>query len=115
MFVQLSMNKTGQITGAYTNVLTGEKEPVAGQIDKATQRVAFHLGKNTDSVVEAGAYNLTQDAASCEVYFGKTKPQTWLLVRLPEPKVPDAPTPVRMTSTPESTGDAGSANTKLNN
>jgi hypothetical protein len=99
MFVQLSVNKTGQISGAYTNVLTGEKDPIAGQIDQATQRVAFHLGKNTDSVVEAGAYNLTQDVASCKVYFGKAKPQTWLLVRLPAPKVPDAPTPVPLTST----------------
>jgi hypothetical protein len=115
MFVQLSVNKTGQISGAYTNVLTGEKEPVAGQIDKATQRVAFHLGKNTDSVVEAGAYNLTQDVASCKVYFGKAKPQTWLLVRLPAPKVPEAPTPLPLTSTPASTGNAAAANTKLTN
>jgi hypothetical protein len=116
MFVQLSVNKTGQISGAYTNVLTGEKEPVAGQIDKATQRVAFHLGKNTDSVVEAGAYNLTQDVASCKVYFGKAKPQTWLLVRLPAPKVPEAPTPLPLTSTSASTGNAAAAaNTKLTN
>jgi hypothetical protein len=49
MFVQLSVDKTGQISGAYTNVLTGEKNPIADQIDKATQRIAFHLGKNTDS------------------------------------------------------------------
>jgi hypothetical protein len=115
MFVQLSVNKAGQISGAYTNVLTGEKEPVAGQIDKATQRVAFHLGKNTDSVVEAGAYNLTQDVASCKVYFGKAKPQTWLFVGLPAPKTPDAPTPVRVTSTSASTGNAGAVNTKLAN
>ena len=107
MFVQLSVNKAGQISGAYTNVLTGEKEPVAGQVDKATQRVAFHLGKNTDSVIEAGAYNLTQDVASCKVYFGKANPQTWLLVRLPTPKMPDAPTPVVVQSTPAPTGNAG--------
>ena len=112
MFVQLSVNKAGQISGAYTNALTGEKEPVAGQIDKATQRVAFHLAKNTDSVVEAGAYNLSQDVASCKVYFGKAKPQTWLLVRLPESKVSDAPTPERLTSTPATTGNAGAVNTK---
>ena len=107
MFVQLSVNKAGQISGAYRNVLTGEKEPVAGQINKATQRVAFHLGKNTDSVIEAGACNLTQDVASCKVYFGKGEPQTWLLVRLPAPKMPNTPTPVPLTSTPASTGNAG--------
>jgi hypothetical protein len=107
MFVQLSVNKTGQISGAYTNVLSGEKEPVTGQIDRATQRVAFRLGKNTDSVIEAGAYNLTQDVASCEVYFGKDKPQTWLLVRLPAPKMPNVPTPVAVKSTPAQTGTPG--------
>jgi hypothetical protein len=107
IFVQLSVNKTGQISGAFTNVLSHEKEPVAGQIDKATQRVAFHLGTNTDSVIEAGAYNLTQDVASCQVYFGKGKPQTWLLVRLPAPEMPDAPTPVAVTSTPAPAGNAG--------
>jgi hypothetical protein len=115
MFVQLSVNKAGQISGAYTNVLTGEKEPVAGQINKATQRVAFHLGKNTDSVIEAGAYNLTQDVASCKVYFGTGKPQTWLLVRLPAPKMPDAPTRVAVKSTPAPTGNAGAVNPNLNN
>jgi hypothetical protein len=52
MFVQLSVNKTGQISGAYSNVLTCEKEPVTGQIDKATQRVAFRLGKDANSVIE---------------------------------------------------------------
>jgi len=107
MFVQLSVNKTGQISGAYTNVVSGEKEPVTGQIDRATQRVAFHLGKNADSVIEAGAYNLTQDVASCEVYFGKAKPQTWLLVRLPAPKMPNAPTPVAVQSILAPTGSAG--------
>jgi hypothetical protein len=108
MFVQLSVDKAGQISGAYTNVLTGEKEPVSGQIDKATQRVAFHLGNNTNSVVEAGADNLTQNVASCRVDFGKGKPQTWLLVRLPAPQLPQTPTPVAATSTPGSTGSAAS-------
>jgi hypothetical protein len=88
-----------------THALKRWKEPVAGQIDKATQRVAFHLGKNTDAVIEAGAYNLTQDVASCKVYFGKGKPQTWLLVRLPAPKMPNAPTRVAVKSTPAPTGN----------
>ena len=108
MFVQLSVNKTGQLSGAYTNVLSGEKAPVVGQIDKATQRIAFRLGTNANTVVEAGAYNLTQEVAGCRVYFGKAPPQTWLLVRLPAPKLPDTPTPVAATSTPASTGKPGS-------
>jgi hypothetical protein len=43
--------------------------PVVPSVIRATQRVAFHLGNNPDSLIEAGAYNLTQDVASCQIYF----------------------------------------------
>jgi hypothetical protein len=107
IFVQLSVNRSGQIPGAYTNVLTGEKGPIAGQIDKATQRVAFHLGTSTGSVIEAGANNLTQDVTSCKVYLGTEKPQTWLLVRLPAPKIPSEPTSMPAKSNPVPTDNGG--------
>lgn len=101
MFLQLSVNKAGTISGAYANVLSGEKEPVAGQIDKATQRVAFHIGNTQaggnpkeQTVIEAGAYNLTQDVATCFVRFGTENGQTWLMVRLPGPTMPNVPTQV---------------------
>ncbi len=45
-------------------------------------------------IVEAGAYNLTQDVASCFVRFGAGRAQTWLMVRLPAPTMPTAPTPI---------------------
>ena len=101
MFLQLSVNKAGTISGAYANVLSGEKEPVVGQIDKANQRAAFRIGNTQGSgntseqtVIEAGAYNLTQDVASCAVRFESGKAQTWLMVRLPAPTIPNAPTPI---------------------
>jgi hypothetical protein len=101
MFLQLSVNKAGAISGAYANVLSGEKEPVVGQIDKATQRAAFHIGNtqgtgntNQQTVIEAGAYKLTQDVASCFVRFGAGQAQTWLMVRLPAPTMPTVPTPI---------------------
>ena len=99
MFLQLSTNKAGLISGAYVNVLSGEKEPVAGQIDKTTQRAAFRIGNAQGAenalqrtVIETGGYNLTQDVASCFVRFGTGQPQTWLMVRLPAPTMPNAPT-----------------------
>ena len=98
MFMQLSVNKNGVISGAYSNVLTGEKEPVAGQIDRATQKAAFHFGTNRTTIIETGAYNLTQDLASCFVRFGTAQLQTWLLVRLPAPVMPTAPTQISSTS-----------------
>jgi hypothetical protein len=92
MFMQLSVNKGGVISGAYSNVLTDEKEQVVGRIDKATQKAAFRFGANTTTTIETGAYNLTQDVASCFVRFGTAPPETWLLVRLPAPAMPNAPT-----------------------
>jgi hypothetical protein len=40
MFFQISVNRAGAISGAYQSTLTGDQRPIAGQIDKATQRAA---------------------------------------------------------------------------
>src|SRR5271165_5414511 len=93
MFLQLSVNKQGAICGAYDNILTGEKAPVSGRVDRATQRVAFRFGNIQNTVIEAGVFDLCQDTASCVVHFGSGNPQTWLLVRLPAPNMPNAPAP----------------------
>lgn len=105
MFVQLTVNKSGVISGAYANVLSGEKEPVVGRIDQATQRVAFRFGETKTTVIETGAYNLTQDVASCFVRFGTGPAQTWLMVRLPAPTLPNAPT--RLSEQPKTSGGSG--------
>ena len=51
MFFQLSIDKNGVVTGAYQNVLSGEKSPISGQVDKKTQRVAWKIGSN-NTVIE---------------------------------------------------------------
>ena len=66
MFFQISIDKNGVVTGAYQNVLSGEKSPISGQVDKKTQRVAWKIGSN-NTVIETGLQNLTQDVASCLV------------------------------------------------
>ena len=90
MFVQISIDKNGVVTGAYQNVLSGEKSPISGQVDKKTQRVAWRIGSN-NTVIETGLQNLTQDVASCLVHFGPDTTQTWLLVRLKQPQMPNTP------------------------
>jgi hypothetical protein len=90
MFFQLSIDKNAVVTGAYQNILSGEKSPISGQVDKQTQRVAWKIGTN-NTVIETGLQNLTQDVASCLVHFGEDKTQTWLLVRLKQPEMPSAP------------------------
>jgi hypothetical protein len=50
MFFQISIDKNGVATGAYQNVLSGEKAPISGQVDKKTQRVAWKIGSNIRSL-----------------------------------------------------------------
>jgi hypothetical protein len=94
MFFQLAMNKDGLISGAFTNVLVDDVETVTGSIDKRTQRAAWHVGDKTNTVFEAGVANLTQDVAPVLIHFDTRATQTWLLVRLPSPDLPTAPTAV---------------------
>ena len=100
MFFQLSIDKDGMVSGAYQNMLSGEKAPISGQVDKKTQRVAWKIGTN-DTVIETGLQNLTQDVASCLVHFGNDNTQTWLLIRQKQPEMP-------ATLEPASTGAKGS-------
>jgi len=85
MFFQLSVNRAGVISGGYTSTLTNDQRPVAGQVDKASQRVAWRIGDNTQTVFVTSLANLTQDVSPLAVHFGTTRTQTWLLVRMPEP------------------------------
>ncbi|MBV8274286.1 MAG: hypothetical protein JO170_03350 [Verrucomicrobia bacterium] len=88
MFFQISIDKNGVVSGAYENLLSAEKSPISGQVDKKTQRVAWKIGSEGGTVIETGLQNLTQDVASCLVHFDTDTTQTWLLVRLKDPAKP---------------------------
>ncbi len=83
--VQLATNKDGTIAGNFADLLTGNTLPVKGSVDKQTQRAAWTVGDNTDTVYETGIYNLTQEQTPMLVHFGKDRTQQWLLVRLKRP------------------------------
>jgi hypothetical protein len=84
-FLQLAVNKDGVIAGTYTNSVTNEALPVTGAIDPATQRAAWFIGDDRNTVFETGAYNLSQPQTQVLVHFGLTNQQTWLMIRMPEP------------------------------
>lgn len=91
MFFQLSVNRDGVISGAFVNVVSGEEQPISGKVDRQTQRAAWHIGDQKEKVFEAGMSNLTKDQASCLVHLGDGEMQNWLLVRMPDPSLPDKP------------------------
>ena len=88
MFMQFSVDKNGILAGAYKNVMTGDEQPIIGQLDKKTQRIAWHVGEATQTVYETGFTGLENDVLSVFVHFGEKQTQTWLLVRLPSPEIP---------------------------
>ena len=88
MFMQFSIDKNGILAGAYKNVMTGDEQPIIGQLDRQTQRVAWHVGNATQTVYETGLSGFQNDVVSVFVHFGETQTQTWLLVRLPSPEMP---------------------------
>jgi hypothetical protein len=90
MFFQISVNRAGVISGAYSNTIAADQRPIAGQVDKASQRVAWRIGENSATIFETSLANLTQDVSPVAVHFGKTT-QTWLLVRMPEPAASGQP------------------------
>ena len=82
MDFQLAVNKAGVIRGNYTNPVSNHVEPIHGSVDKKTQRAAWSVGKNKDTVIETGVYNLTKAAAPALVHFGADRTEQWVLVRI---------------------------------
>lgn len=86
MFFQISISKDGKISGGYESTLTGDKKPIAGQLDKKTQNVAWRIGDNVETVYATTLANLTMDVSTLAIHFGKDRVQEWLLVRMPAPQ-----------------------------
>ncbi len=98
MFFQLSINQQGIISGAFQSAITNDNRPIAGQVEKASQRAVWRIGDKVETIFETTLGNLTQDVSPVAIHFGNSGTQTWLLVRMPEPapagqpqKLPEAP------------------------
>ncbi|MBI2823735.1 MAG: hypothetical protein HYX69_03470 [Planctomycetia bacterium] len=86
MVLQMAVNKQGNITGMYYNTASDNAQPIQGAVDRATQRAAWTVGDKKSTVLETGIYNLTKDETPVLVHFGGQQTQTWLMVRMKEPK-----------------------------
>ncbi|MBI2826417.1 MAG: hypothetical protein HYX69_17205 [Planctomycetia bacterium] len=85
LIVQLAINKEGILRGNYTDEVTDNTLPIHGAVDKATQRAAWTVGGNKQTVMEAGLSDLAGNEAPALIHKnGKT--DHWLLVRLEQPK-----------------------------
>ena len=99
MFFQISVSRAGLISGAYHSTISDDQRPIAGQVDKKSQRVAWRIGENKETVFVTSLANLTLDVSPVALHFGNTRTQTWLLVRMPEP--PPAGQPQKLPEPPK--------------
>ncbi len=84
MFVQLALDKEGDIAGTYYNATTDQTHPLEGAVDNETQQVVWKVADQPLSpVMKTGLYNLSQDVVTVQVIFPDGTVQLWVLVRLP--------------------------------
>jgi len=86
MMFQLAVNKRGTIRGNYYNALTDTALPVRGSVDPKTQRAAWTVGDNKNTVYETAIVNLTRNETPLLIHIGKDHTEQWMLVRLREPE-----------------------------
>jgi hypothetical protein len=98
--IQLAVDKDGIVSGTMIDRKTDETFAVQGRVDRQTQRLAFTIGDDQDTVFETGVYNLTQAETPVLVHRGPDSRDTQLLIRLEAPEVekaekavPPAPAP----------------------
>lgn len=83
MFMQLALNKSGEIEGTFHNATTDQSYALEGSVDQNTKLAAWRIADNENSpVIQTGIYNLTQDEAPVKIYYPNASPQEGLLVRV---------------------------------
>lgn len=83
MFIQLALDKQGNIAGTYYNATTDKTYQLQGSVDAQSQQATWQAANNPNSpVMSTALYNLTQNSAPVQLQFPDNSDQTWELVRL---------------------------------
>jgi hypothetical protein len=85
LILQFAINRQGILRGNYTDDVSGTTLPIRGAVDQASQRAAWTVGDNKQTVMEGGISDFSGSEVPALVHKnGKT--DHWLLVRLMQPK-----------------------------
>ncbi|PQO38219.1 hypothetical protein [Blastopirellula marina] len=84
MLMQISVSKSGLISGSYYNVLSDNSQPLSGSVDKKTQQVAWAVAGNQKAVFQTDLNSLTQQETPVVVRYDDGTSHQMTLVRLPE-------------------------------
>lgn len=86
MYFQLALNKNGALGGNFYNAYSDQTTPIQGSVDLQTQRAAWVISSNPDTVFETGLYNLTQPETSILAHMNNNEDQTLFMVRVDAPE-----------------------------
>lgn len=83
MFLQLALNKNGEIDGTYYNTSQNQTYEVIGMVDRNSQEAVMQLSNNANSpTLRVGAYNLTEDQTQAQLKFTNGTSQNWTMTRV---------------------------------
>jgi len=83
IFVQLTINKDGDLEGTYYNATLDQTHSIEGEVDGETQQAVWKITDDPEApIMMTGAYNLTQEMCTIQVRFPDNSEQTWVMVRL---------------------------------
>ncbi len=82
-FIQLAINRRGEIAGVLYNSTTDVAQNLTGMVDPSSQKAYWSMTNKANSpIASTGIYNLTEDQTPIKVRFSDGSEQTWSLVRL---------------------------------
>lgn len=82
-FIQLAINRSGEIAGVLYNSATDAAQDLIGMVDSTSQKAYWSMANRTGSpIASTGIYNLTEDKTTINVHFADGSDQIWTLVRL---------------------------------
>lgn len=82
-FIQLALNRNGEIAGVLYNAATDAAQDLTGKVDQNSQKAYWSLSNRTDSpIASTGIYNLTESQTPINVRFSDGSEQNWTMVRL---------------------------------
>lgn len=83
IYMQLVINRDGDLTGTYYNTSTKRSFPLEGYVDPGTQEVYWMVpGEREAPEMITGLYNLMEDVAGVQLTFPDGPIQNWILVRI---------------------------------
>ena len=79
IFVQLAVNREGEVAGESYDPKTKRKQPLVGSVDRKTDRVFWTMGADTATVMETELDGLSRAESQVVVHYGDGRSETYTM------------------------------------